>query len=115
MMQDIGIHKVYYSTGTDEKIVCENVKHMVSIQSSTVTRYFYNINNKTDNNESKEIYFESLMKKLFPKEIKNKNLRYFLEHNFKNVLPEYNFNIKKNNCIIFYNKENKQILMATIV
>lgn len=115
MMKDIGINKVYYSTGTDESLVSENVKNMVSIQSSTITRYFYSINNKLDDNNSKELYFENLMIKLFPKEIKQKNLKYFLEHNFKNVLPEYNFNIEKNNIIIFYNKYKKQILIANII
>ena len=39
MMKDVGINKVYYSTGTDESLVSENVKNMVSIQSSTITRY----------------------------------------------------------------------------
>jgi len=115
MMKDVGINKVYYSTGTDESLVSENVKNMVSIQSSTITRYFYNINNNLNKNNSKEIYFEHLMKRLFPKEIKEKNLKYFLEHNFKNVLPEYNFNIKKNNVIIFYNKDKEQILIANII
>ena len=114
MMKDIGINKVYYSTGTNECLVAENVKNMVSIQSSTVTRHFYNITNNTED-DSREVYFENLMKKLFPKEIKEKNLKYFLEHNFKNVLPEYNFNIKKNNIIIFYNKDKEPILIANII
>jgi len=115
MMKDVGINKVYYSTGTFENLISENVKNMVSIQSSSVTRYFYNINNNLDQNNSKELYFENLMVKLFPKEIKEKNLIYFLKHNFKNVLPEYDFNIKKNNKIIFYNKEKKEILIANII
>lgn len=115
MMKDVGINKVYYSTGAVESLVSENVKHMVSIQSSTITRYFYNINHNLDENNSKELYFENLMKKLFPKEIKEKNLIYFLEHNFKNVLPDCNFNIKKNNKIIFYNKQKQEILIANII
>ena len=48
MMKDIGIKKVFYSTGEGDKIVCEHVRNMVSIQSSSVTRFLnYQVNIKT--------------------------------------------------------------------
>tara|TARA_B110000971_G_C19994796_1_gene493739 strand:+ start:361 stop:759 length:399 start_codon:yes stop_codon:yes gene_type:complete len=112
MMKDIGINKVYYSTGCDTGIICESVKDMVSIQVTSVTRMFHYINNPTD--QDKNIYFENLIKKLFPKEIKENNLRYFIEYNFKNIFPEYNFNII-NNQIIFYKKNNEILISAFII
>lgn len=112
MMKDIGINKVYYSTGCDTGIICESVKDMVSIQVTSVTRMFHYINNPND--QDKKIYFENLIKKLFPKEIKENNLKYFIEYNFKNIFPEYNFNIN-NNQIIFYKKNNEILLSAFII
>jgi hypothetical protein len=112
MMRDIGINKVYYSTGDDNSLVCESVKDMVSIQSSSVARYCYHL--QTNLIFTKDEYFEDLIKKLFPKYIKENNLNCFLEYNFKNVLPDYNFLIN-NKTISFYNKDNKILLVAYIV
>ena len=53
---------------------------------------------------SKEMFFENLIKKLFPKYIKQINLDYFLKYNLINVLPKCNCIIKNNN-IIFYNND----------
>lgn len=99
MMKDLNVNKVYYSTGINYDIICENVKYMVSIQSSTI-----NINNM-----NKEHFFENLIKKLFPKYIKQTNLEYFLKYNLINVLPKCNCIIKNNN-IIFYNND---VLLVT--
>ena len=109
MMKDIGINKVYYSTGTDDKMVCEYVKNMVSIQVSSVVKNYYNLQNKEKIN-----YFENLIIKFFPKKIKFNNLQFFIEYNFKNVLPDYNF-IIKNEEIKFLNKNNDLILSANII
>lgn len=94
MMKDLNVNKVYYSTGINNDIICESVKNMVSIQSSTINT----------NNMSKEMFFENLIKKLFPKYIKQINLDYFLKYNLINVLPKCNCIIKNNN-IIFYNND----------
>jgi len=112
MMKDIGINKVYYSTGYENNIICENVKHMVSIQSSSVTRYFSTIKNNIYNDQN--IYYEDLIKSYFPNLIKKSNLNYFLEYNFKNILPDHNFKIS-NDTIIFYNKNNEILLCANII
>ena len=112
MMKDIGINKVYYSSGCDNSIICEDVKDMVSIQSSSVTRYFSVLKNTIYNDRN--IYYEDLIKAHFPNIIKKLNLNYFLEYNFKNILPEYKFKIN-NDKIIFYNKNNKEILCASII
>jgi hypothetical protein len=112
MMKDIGVNKVYYSTGCDTGIVCESVKDMVSIQAASVTRMNHYIINPDERN--KIIYFENLIKRLFPKEIKENNLKYFIEYNFKNIFPEHNFDIS-NNQIIFYKKNNEILLSACII
>jgi len=112
MMKDVGINKVYYSSGCDNGIICENVKNMVSIQSSSVTRRFSIIKNSIYNDRN--IYYEDLIKSYFPSKIKKSNLNYFIEYNFKNVLPEHNFKIN-NDIIIFYNKNNEILLRANII
>jgi len=111
-MKDIGVNKVYYSSGCDNGIICENVKNMVSIQSSSVTRRFSIIKNSIYNDRN--IYYEDLIKSYFPNKIKKSNLNYFIEYNFKNVLPEHNFKIN-NDTIIFYNKKNEILLCANII
>jgi hypothetical protein len=116
MMRDIGINKVYYSTGTNEGMVCELVKDMVSIQASAATKNCYNKfkNDYLSDEVSSKMYFENLIKKLFPKEIKYINLKLFIEYNFKNVLPKYSF-IIEDNIIIFINDKNQKILLANLI
>ena len=75
MMQDIGVNKVYYSTGGNENMVCELVKNMVSIQVSSALKNVITQKNKNAN------YFETLFTKLFPKNIKKSNLDYFIKYN----------------------------------
>jgi len=109
-MKDIGINKIYYSTGKNNEIICESIKNMVSIQSASIHRYLESFNNeKYDMN-----YFECLFIKIFPKTIKETNLFYFLEYNFKNVLPQHSYIIHKN-YITFYNINNKELLRSNII
>lgn len=108
MMKDLNVNKVYYSTGNGDEIICESVKNMISIQ---LSKYLLVLTNKNPD------YFENLLIKKFPSEIKEKNLLYFIEHNFKNVLPDCSYVIQyKNNnkIIIFYNK-NKKYLLESII
>lgn len=107
MMKDIGIHKIYYSTGCNEGIICEKIIDMISIQVAFVTRLFNCINNEY------EIFFEKLIKNEFPKKIKRTNLKFFIEYNFVNIFPEYSYKIIGNK-ITFYNKNN-QILLSSII
>jgi hypothetical protein len=88
LMKDIGIKKVFYSTGENETLICEHVRNMVSIQSSSVTRF---LNDKLCNYN---IYYQKLLKKLFPSQIKNENLKYFINYNLKNIFPNYQIYIK---------------------
>ena len=44
MMRAAGIHKIYYSV-SNNILVCENVKDIISIQSSAVTRHIYQLKN----------------------------------------------------------------------
>jgi deoxycytidylate deaminase len=57
MMKAVGIRKVYY-TDNDEKIICENVKDMISINASSVTRLIHRL--RTDKNQSDIDFFENL-------------------------------------------------------
>ena len=114
MMQTVGIRKVYYTTGINDELICEYVKNMVSIASSPTTIYFDLFKNK----KNKELYFEELLKKNFPKQIKYINLIYFIEYNYKDVCPEYSYNLiktVKNYQVIFYNNKNINILESQII
>jgi hypothetical protein len=102
MMQDIGIKKIYYSSGIGNDLVCEQIKFMVSIQSSTVTRFLdCRINNK-DKNE----YYNDLLKKNFPRYIKRSNLKNFINYNFINIFPNYVIIIRDDIVIIMDNCKN---------
>jgi hypothetical protein len=92
MMRAVGIKRVYY---TDDKgdVVCENVKDMISIQASAVTKLIHIVNTSSEN-ISWDIYFESLLKKLFPPKIKRTNFDNFIKHNLVNVLPGHKYIIK---------------------
>lgn len=117
MMKDLNINKVYYSTGNGDEIVCETIKNMISIQTSSVEKYLLKLSNiiiKDDNMD----YFENLLIKIFPAKVKEENLLYFIKYNFKNVLSECTYIIKNENSnkiIIFYNKNKKYLLQSIII
>ena len=111
MMKEIGIEKIYYSTGCKQIIICEFVKDMISFQISSVTRQIHLLNFPHENNI---IFFENLIKNKFPISIKKKNLIYFLEYNLNFILPDCNYSITKNE-IIFYNQNNQKIIKSIII
>lgn len=112
-MKNIGIKKVFYSTDNNEEIISENVSNMISIQSSSVTRM---LESKKKNYVNRETYYESLLKKQFPEKVKEKNLYYFVKHNFKNIFPNYNVHINtKNNVVIIFNSNNSIVLQSKII
>jgi len=111
MMKDLGIHKIYYTTGISDEIICERVKDMISIQSSSVTKL---IDTMYTGNFNKEEYYYKLLKTYVPKKIKYTNLRYFIDYNFKNIFPNYKI-IIKNDRVYIYNENNSLILNAEII
>lgn len=108
-MKNIGINKVYYTSGNSNEFICENVENMVSIHVSSCNR-FYN-----QNLIDRKIYFENFMKTIFPKIIKEKNLIYFINYNFINIFSNYKYELIKNNqnnYVIFYDDNNNIILQS---
>jgi deoxycytidylate deaminase len=112
LMKIVGIRKVYYSVSSTQ-IICEKVKDMVSIDSSSVTQYIDILYNNTQTNTS-TTYFENLLIKYFPSKIKKKNLEIFIQYNFSNVLPDHKIIIIKNN-IQFINSSKILILKSLII
>lgn len=97
MMKAVGIKKVYY-TVSPNKLNCENVKDMLSIQISGVTKQLKKINQ--DNNDQ---FFEDLLKKIFPSIIRHHNLVSFINYNLINVLPELKVQLIKNKVLLINN------------
>ena len=115
MMKSVGIRKVYYSVNS-ELVVCENVKDMISIQSSSVDKYLDQINNSyyKDNNS----YFECLLKKNFPTIIRKHNLDNFIQYNLSKLLPKHKVNIQTNNSTTYVwitDINDNEIIKATVV
>lgn len=112
LMKIVGIKRIYYSVRPD-MILCEKVKDMISIQASSVTkklhREYYHASN--DDNE----FFENLLKKLFPSQIKRGNLDMFLKHNYKFVLPKYSYKIVNKSKVIFFDEKNCPICESVII
>jgi tRNA(Arg) A34 adenosine deaminase TadA len=116
MMRAAGIHKIYYSV-SNNILVCENVKDIISIQSSAVTRHIYQLKNNIKN-FSTEKYYESLLKIIFPKIIKKINLENFLKYNFVNVLPTYKTQLNTihgHSYISIYDTNNNVIAVSRIL
>jgi hypothetical protein len=72
MMKAVGIKKVYYSI-SDNELICENVNNMISIHISATTRTLTINNNIKTRNE----YYEQMLIKYFPNEIKKTNLKHY--------------------------------------
>lgn len=85
MMKAVGIRKVHYSVSPTE-LVSENVKDMVSIQASSVTKYLDKIKGNYIFNSSDK-YYEKLLTENFPSSIRQFNLDSFIQYNLLNVLP----------------------------
>jgi hypothetical protein len=117
MMKAVGIHKVYYSISVD-KLVCENVKDMISIHvSSPICDIERNI--KPSNEPmNKKMYYEHLLKKYFPTIIRKHNLDSFLRHNLSNVLPTFIIKItmtKSCQYVCIKNEFNHSIMKAQVI
>lgn len=115
MMKTVGIKRVYYS---DDKgnIVVETVKDMISIQASVVTKHIHNLKNevKEDNNT----YFQNLLKRLFPPEIKKENFEKFVKHNLNNVLPEHTYIFKNSDgttIVSILDKDENEIASSKFI
>jgi hypothetical protein len=116
MMRAVKIRKVYYSISDDE-IICENVKDMISIQASIVTKNIETFHNSYLASNSHKFY-ENLLIKYFPKIIRIHNLNNFILYNFYNVLPSYKIVINKkleSSVVVIYDNTNKIILSSQII
>lgn len=111
MLQSCGIKHVYYSTDNGS-IIGERVNSIVSINSSSVTRFIERKHYNAPTNDTD--YYTSLLTRKFPSKIKEKNLHNFLEHNISNVLPYFTWKIKKGK-IIFYDNDDNYILTSFII
>ena len=111
IMQLVGIKKIYYSI-SNEEIICENIKDMISIQCSAISRYLDNKINTPNNIE----YYEKLIEKIFPDKIKFSNLEKFIKYNLMNVLPKAKIEILKNKDDLIVNIiHNNKILKTALI
>lgn len=115
MMKIVGIKKVYYSI-SNEQIICEKVKDMISIHTSSVSRHLERLNGNYLAYDNKK-YYDHLMKTLFPSSIKKYNLETFIKYNLINVLPSYITKIetKKNITIVIILNNNNEIVTKAFV
>lgn len=98
MLKSIGINKVYYSI--ENKIVCEKISQMISINSSNmwkvVDRIHYNA--PIDILE----YYKNIIKKM-PQNIKKNNADHFVRYIYREV-DGCNYKFIKNKLIIYINE-----------
>ena len=114
MMKAVNIKRVYYSDNS-ENIICESVKDMISINSSSATRSIDNI--LSESNKTVNEYFNDLLKRLFPNKVKRNNFEYFINFDLKNIFPNYSYEIEYNkgiNVIKIYDI-NKNIVKESIL
>ena len=104
IMKSNGFRYVYYSINNNT-IIREKILYMLSIQTSHAVRL--NMNIKYDNIME---YYEKLLFKNFPKEIKLENLNHFINYNLINILPNAIINISKTRVTIH---NNEKILVSS--
>jgi hypothetical protein len=108
IMQDIEIRYVFYSTDSN-RLVCERVKDMISIQSSHVTRSLLCKKQKIQISDCE--FSDEILKSYFPNEVKRHNLLLFMKNNnFPNYLI-----ILINDKVIIKNVRGEIILTSYIV
>ncbi len=111
MMKAVGIRRVYYSVGPDE-IICENVKDMVSIQSSWVIRHIEKLNGNLEVDNSDK-YNKDLLIKFFPPSIKKYNLDMFVAHSLSNDMPTYEVKIDDFLQVVWILDSNKKPIIKS--
>jgi deoxycytidylate deaminase len=94
MLQSIGINKVYYSM--DNKLYCEKVKNMISVNISPSWKQIEIVNYDNFND-----YIRSMVNKM-PKIIKSTNANYFLK-NIKNEIIGCKYTLTSDNLKIYTN------------
>jgi hypothetical protein len=102
MMRDLSVRSVYYSTGTGE-IIRERIRHMFSISSSLHARKLHIHQRKISTFDVTYYYEQLLIAELKNvKTMKEYNLRCFVTHNLRTLLPDLNYVVdtKKNVCTI---------------
>jgi hypothetical protein len=119
MMRAVNIKRVFY-VDNKSNIVCENVRDMISMQASVVTRLIYTIKKNIEQNtdSSKNIFFKELLRKIFPSKVKRYNFETFINHDLKHSLPDHSYIIrteKSTNIVIIMDGNNREILKATMV
>jgi deoxycytidylate deaminase len=108
IMQDIEIKYVFYSTDSN-RLVCERVKDMISIQSSHVTRTLLCKKHKCKISDYE--FSDKILKTNFPNEVKRHNLLLFMKNNnYHNYLI-----IIINDKVIIKNIQGEIILTSYIV
>lgn len=112
LMKAVGIKRVYYSVDIN-KIVCENVRDMISIQVSSITKRVQRDYYKASCDD--KIFFENLLKKRFPLFIKKINFDMFIKYNYSLVLPKYSYMILNNKQIVFSDTNGRVVFESTIV
>lgn len=113
LMKYLKIRKVYYSISGNET-VCENVKDMISIQTSSVHKFL--LSNKL--NITIDEHYIKLLKQKFPTEIRRHNLDNFIRYNLSNVLPTYKVIIsgnRRNKIVTILSDTKIQIVQAIIL
>ncbi len=96
MLKNIGINKVYYSM--DNKLYCEKVKDMISVNVSSSWKQTEIVN--YDNNIMQ--YYRSIIDKM-PKIIKSTNAQLFLKH-IKHEIIGCRYKLLNENLIIYMNE-----------
>lgn len=104
IMKSNGFRYVYYSINNNT-IIREKIIYMLSIQTSHAVRL--NMNIKYDNMME---YYEKLLFKNFPEEIKLENLNHFINYNLVNILPNAIINISRRRVTIH---NNEKILVSS--
>ncbi len=104
MLKNIGINKVYYSM--DNKLYCEKVKNMISINVSSSWKQIEVINY-----ENVFDYYKSILNKM-PDKIKKTNALYFLQ-NINHELIGCNYYLNNDKLMIYIN-ENKLAVINII-
>jgi len=115
MMKAVGIRKVHYADN-DGNLISENVKDMISIQSSYVTRFIDKLNNSVKQTNTE--YFENLLKEFLPDKMKKLNFENFVKYNMYNVLPNHTYKfeqIKSNQLIVTILNSSNIKIISTII
>ena len=122
MMKELGFNEVHYSNDVGE-IVSEKINNMISVQASYVavkiayvknSKEYISCDKKVEEFINRQTFYDDVIKKYIPDEVKKVNFMHFVLYNLKYVPVKYTIE-EADGCVVILNNSNQVVKTIKIL